>query len=76
MGPEGALAETIMLGLRLTSGLNLAALAERFEQQAVTALRKRAEPMVHAGLLRCKDDNLRLTPEGEALHTEIAARLI
>ncbi len=76
MGPEGALAETIMLGLRLTSGLDLVPLAKRFGQQAVAALRERTGPMVHAGLLRCKDDNLRLTPEGEALHTEIAARLI
>ncbi len=76
MDATGALAETVMLGLRLTEGLELVALAVRGGEDAVGELLARARPLIEAGLLRVRRGYLRLTASGQPLHGEVAARLI
>jgi len=76
MDPAGALAESVMLGLRLSEGLELVALARRFGEDAVGEMLARAHPLIDAGLLREGRGYLRLTAAGQPLHGEVAARLI
>ena len=72
----GRLAETVMMGLRLAEGLALADLRREFGPEAVAELCRRAEPMVDAGLVSDRRGRLRLTQEGQALHSEVAERLM
>ncbi len=76
MDPAGTLAETVMLGLRLTDGLELATLEGRFGADAVREMLARARMLIDAGLLREGRGRLRLTAAGQPLHGEVAARLI
>lgn len=76
MDPAGALAESVMLGLRLSEGLELAELARRFGAEAVGEMLERARTLIEAGLLRERRGYLRLTESGQPLHGEVAARLI
>lgn len=72
----GRMAETVMLGLRLVEGLELAELEREFSTQAVAQLRVRSRPLVEAGLLEERDGRMFLTEAGQNLHSEVAARLM
>lgn len=76
LGAAGRLAETLMMGLRLVEGLELAELEREFGPGAVADLGRRAEPMIAAGLLTHTGGRLRLTARGEDLHSEVAVRLM
>ena len=76
LGPDGQLAETVMLGLRLAEGLAVAELVARFGDEPVAALGERARPLIEAGLLRANGERVWLTAAGQALHSEVAARLM
>lgn len=75
LGPDDALAEAVMMGLRLTEGLSLTALSECHGEDRVCALVERAEGLAGIGLVEMAGGYLRLTDRGEALHEEVCVRL-
>ena len=74
--PDDALAEALMMGLRMTEGLPLEALERAFGEERVSALLERAEPLAEMGLVALRDGRIRLTGEGEPLHGEVCVRLV
>jgi len=76
VAPEAALEETYFLGLRLTSGLNLTAVARQFGEKAVAASSEAMEELVAAGLVERQRDVIRLTPRGRLLSNEVFERFI
>jgi oxygen-independent coproporphyrinogen-3 oxidase len=75
LDPDDALAETLMMGLRMTAGLSLDALGRRFGQERLQSLLAQVVPLAEIGLVEIVDGHLRLTPEGEPLHGEVCVRL-
>lgn len=71
----GSFAEYAMLRLRLTEGITLADVKERFGIDPET-LRKRALPLEKHGLLTVRDGRIALTPRGFLVSNEIIARLV
>ena len=61
---EGALGETMMLGLRLRDGLPLARVRERFGVEPLTAFAPQIQRLTERGLLVLANDTLRLTHRG------------
>ncbi len=76
LGPDEALAETLMMGLRMTDGLSLSQLTSRYGAERVTELLDKAHPLAEIGLLDLSDARMRLTAEGEMLHSEVCVRLV
>ena len=75
-GPEDALAERVMMGLRLASGIDLGDLASRFGDPAgLIDMSARAE-LVRAGLLADDPACLRVTEDGRLLLNQILAALL
>ena len=75
LDPASALLEAVMMGLRVTEGVSLAALRRDYGADRVGELVTRAQPLAEMGLLEVTDDRLCLTPEGEPLHSEIVIHL-
>ena len=75
LGDRELFAERLAMGLRLTSGIDLQAICENF-QQPFTPRRDEAERLVAGGFARRQDGRYALTDSGADLHTEIAARLM
>ncbi len=75
LGPDDALAEALMMGLRLTEGIDLGMLEACYGPERVAGLRARAEPLAEMGLVEVAHGRLRLTRDGEPLHGEVVVRL-
>jgi len=74
--PELAMADTLILGLRLIEGVSLASFRERHGVDALEAYGPAlAEPFAH-GLLERANERLRLTPRGRLLSNEVFTRLL
>ncbi|MDI6799906.1 MAG: radical SAM family heme chaperone HemW [Actinomycetota bacterium] len=69
------LCERIMLGLRLTEGLDLIKLEEEFSTEEIDQIILRAQIFVDMGLMT-RGERLRLTPSGMLVSNDILARLI
>jgi oxygen-independent coproporphyrinogen-3 oxidase len=71
MGPSEALAEIPLLGLRMSEGVDWAALRESAETQGLDGLVKKWEkeltPLIDLGVLERDGQYLRLTPRGAPL---------
>lgn len=67
--------ERLMLGLRLTEGVDLAQVCGEFARD-VEALRRKARRLVVGGWATLEGDRLTLTDRGLDVHTEMAIRLI
>ena len=74
--PQLAMADTLILGLRLTEGVNLAGFRERFSVEAMDAFGDRLRQPLEAGLLELADGRLRLTERGRLLGNEVFTRLL
>ncbi len=74
--PELAMADMLILGLRLVEGVSLAGFAERFELEAMDAFGGRLREPLEIGLLEVADGRLRLTERGRLLGNEVFARLL
>lgn len=72
LGPEEAAAEMILMGLRLSEGLDLEALAARTGYAPAAAA---VEPLAEAGLLRMTPGRLIATPQGRLVLDRLAAEL-
>ncbi|MGC9319715.1 MAG: radical SAM family heme chaperone HemW [Armatimonadota bacterium] len=74
LAPDDALAEAVMMGLRMAEGVEVAALEAAYGSERVSELMGRAEPLAEMGLVEV-GDRLRLTEAGEPLHGEVVVRL-
>ncbi len=68
--------ETMMLGLRLTEGVSLAAFAERFQVSLLDVYGEQVEQLVQAGLLRLEQGRLQLTKRGRLLANRVFAAFL
>ena len=74
--PAEAFEETVFLGLRLNSGIDLNELARTFGSTLVnTMLQQLADPE-QAGLIEQHNGHLRLTPHGRMVSNEVFARVL
>ena len=62
--PAAALGESILVGLRLVEGVDLAALSREYGLAAETVFGAAIEAHVSEGLAELRDRRLRLTPRG------------
>ena len=76
VSPQAALEESCFLGLRLNQGINLLELSEKFGGEATRNIPAAIAELVEAGLLKQRNDFLRLTPRGRLLSNEVFERFI
>jgi oxygen-independent coproporphyrinogen-3 oxidase len=76
LGPRERLGETIMLGLRLAAGVEVAALRAEFGAAAVAALEPVAERQRELGLLEPGAERWRPTRRGMQLNNQLAAAFL
>ncbi len=70
------LLETLMLGLRLAEGVNLAVLKEQFGKKKVKEIEKCLQPYLHQGWVKLEKEQLRLSdPDGFLFSNVILAKL-
>lgn len=75
-GPGGGLWEEILLGLRLSEGLDLLDLAHRYGEEAAASLRLRAAPLEKGGFIIRRGERLALTPRGMLMSNSVSAILL
>jgi len=75
VGPAEAALETVMLGLRMNKGIELARFSTTFGEALLNRLLLRASPMVKTGLMSFDAGHLSLTNRGMVLSNEALARL-
>ena len=75
LGREAAMIEALLLGLRLTWGLDRHRFEQRFEQPLADALGAALPPLLAGGFLVLDRDHLRLTDRGRPLLDAILDRL-
>ena len=73
---HGALEESFFLGLRLTSGVDLGVLSERFGGGAVEQFRSVIAEFIENGLVERRDSVIRLTPRGRLFSNEVFERFL
>ncbi|MBI2166163.1 MAG: radical SAM family heme chaperone HemW [Chloroflexi bacterium] len=76
IGPDLAMAETMMLGLRLAEGISLHSFKERFGLDITQTYRALIEELATVGLLELVAGYLRLTDRGRILGNEVFSRFI
>jgi oxygen-independent coproporphyrinogen-3 oxidase len=76
IGPELELAETLMLGLRLSEGVDLAALSERFGLDVAARFDATIRETCQLGLTELRDGRLRLTRPARLLGNEVFRRFL
>ncbi|MCJ7510205.1 MAG: radical SAM family heme chaperone HemW [Dehalococcoidia bacterium] len=76
MTPARAMAETVVLGLRLVEGLPLEGFRRRFGQELMSVYGPQGEELEGLGLLERVDGCLRLTPRGRLLGNEAFLRFL
>ena len=75
-GLGGDWEEYAMLRLRLTEGLDLRALSERFPEAPVSSIKSRAALYEKAGLTVVSENAVRLTPKGFLLSSPLTAEIL
>ena len=76
ISPELELAETAILGLRLSEGINADYLQQRFGIDILAHYRRQIEEMADAGLLEQTGRHIRLTRRGRLLSNEVFWRFL
>ena len=76
IGPELALAETVILRLRLSEGVYADDIRHRFGIDILTHYGRQVEEMVVAGLMERTDGNIKLTRRGRLLSNEVFWRFL
>jgi oxygen-independent coproporphyrinogen-3 oxidase len=75
-GPARELSDTLVLGLRLSEGVSLRELEQRFGRAALEGHAAAFEEAISFGLLERADGRLRLTRRGRLLANEVFVRLL
>ncbi len=73
---ELEMAETVILGLRLTAGVELADFERRYGQSLESVFAERLREAREAGLVETVEGRLRLTEQGTLLGNEVFAALL
>ncbi|MBI2957866.1 MAG: hypothetical protein HYY32_03395 [Chloroflexi bacterium] len=73
---ETAMAETMMLGLRLTEGVRASEFRERFGKDIEAVYHAQIEDLVRIGLLEWQGEALRLTKRGRLLGNQVFCRFV
>lgn len=68
--------ETLLLGLRMTKGISLAAFEGAYGSACAEALRRELRPLVKGGLARLTGDRFALTTEGMDVQNAVVVRLV
>ena len=68
--------EALMLGLRLVSGVDTRAFADRFGSDAITSKDAELRSLESAGLVQRTESMLRLTPAATLLANDVLCRLL
>ena len=76
LDPDRRAGEALMLGLRLTSGVDRAGFVERFGDEALRNRTKELDSLAEAGLIGSTSEVIRVTSRGTLLGNEVAARLL
>ena len=77
LAPEEALSEALLMGLRLAEGIDLAALAARFDTTPDALIdRQRAEFYAGLGFVMLAGDRITVTPQGMPLLDALLAELV
>ncbi|MBI2288028.1 MAG: radical SAM family heme chaperone HemW, partial [Chloroflexi bacterium] len=76
INPELELAETVILGLRLSQGIYLDDIRGRFSIDLLARYGRQVEEMVDADLLERTNRHIRLTPRGRLLSNEVFWRFL
>jgi oxygen-independent coproporphyrinogen-3 oxidase len=71
-----AIEECFFLGLRLTQGIRLQELAEKFGKDALQNARASITELVEDGLMEHRGDRVRLTSRGRLLSNEVFERFV
>ena len=71
-----AMADTLILGLRLVEGVSLSGFRERFGVELSERYGDRLRELAQAGLVETADGYLRLTPRGRLLGNEVFQRFL
>ena len=74
--PELAMADTLILGLRLNEGVSLADFRQRFGVDVMDAFGDPLAEPLEVGLVEVEAGRLRLTGRGRLLGNEVFARLL
>ncbi len=74
--PELAMSDTLILGLRVNDGVNLAHFQQRFGVDALERFAEELREPFEAGLVEEAAGNLRLTKRGRLLGNEVFVRLL
>ncbi len=70
ISPELDMAETMILGLRLTEGIDVQAFKDRFSVDPFALYASQIKALTRQGLLECADGRLRLTDKGMLLSNQ------
>jgi len=73
---DEAFEESVFLGLRLSEGVDVAALRKRFGNARVSACEADVRDMVEGGLMQARDGRWRLTLRGRMVSSEVFGRLL
>lgn len=73
---EAAFRETVIMGLRMTTGVSLAALTERFGINGETYYSETLHRLMRQGMLRIVQGRLQLTAQGFLLANTVMAELV
>ena len=76
LAPEARFRETVVMGLRLTAGISLTSLEQRFGLRAEEYYGDVLHRLVRQGMLDLAGDTLRLTARGMALANQVMAHLV
>jgi len=76
VGEDEAFEESVFLGLRLSEGVEVATLRERFGDERVSACEADVRDMVEGGLMESRDGRWRLTLRGRMVSSEVFGRLL
>ncbi len=76
LSPDERAGEALMLGLRLTSGIDLAAFIDRFGEEPLQRRARQIGRAVESGLLERTDGHLKLTERGAFVANEVFVDLL
>jgi len=76
IGPELELAETVILGLRLTRGIDIGDINSRFNVNLLDKYRDQVEELTALGLVESDVKSISLTPRGRLLGNEVFWRFL
>jgi oxygen-independent coproporphyrinogen-3 oxidase len=76
IGPEIELAEAVILGLRLTRGVDVGDINSRFNLNLLDRYSDQLEELAGLGLVECDAKSLSLTPRGRLLGNEVFWRFL